>query len=247
MPEAVARCQLPPSSPRWRRRPCRFPAATPRTAGTICQDRGAPRRPACARPSALPFRRRPAGSGDLHPVAGDPHTAHCCAATIPGRHGSNRGPRPGRWVHCAAQPAVPFSADPTRPVPRSGARSHGRTADKRSERPDRLPAIRPGGTCPSTSWSRTRDSCAWRMLPRVRGRRCSTVSWLSTSLAPTSALASWSQISMTRSTLRPISAPIWGSCTTALLPGCPAARRCCPRTGGMTRRSPQLTWVTGTV
>jgi len=74
---------VPPSSPRWRRRPCRSRQRPPGTAGTICWDRvlfeGLP---ALGLP-LLSFRRRPPGSDDLHPVAGDLHTAHCGATIIP--------------------------------------------------------------------------------------------------------------------------------------------------------------------
>jgi len=91
----------------------------------------------------LHFRRHPPGSDDLHPGRGRPAHRALQGRRHPHRHGSNCGSRPRRCVHCEAQPTVLFSADSTRLVPRSGARSHGRTADERSKEPDRLPAIRP--------------------------------------------------------------------------------------------------------
>src|ERR1017187_4526029 len=110
-----------------------FPAATPSNSrhhlpGSRCSSK------ACLRSAfhcSHSAGTRP-GATIATQVAGDPHTAHCGAATIPiAMEAIVVSPR--RWVRCEAQPTVLFAPDPTRPVPRSGARSHGRTADKRSK------------------------------------------------------------------------------------------------------------------
>ena len=68
-------------------------------------DRVEDRLPALGLP-LLSFRRRPPGSDDLHPVAGDLQTAHCGAATIPVAMEAIAGLAPDAGCAGEAQPAV---------------------------------------------------------------------------------------------------------------------------------------------